>query len=118
MIISPIIVGLATVAFFLFYQVWKYLFLWQMGQPESGDTGGLFFPKALTHVFVGVYIQQVCLAALFFLGGVPIEGGFTVVLIIATVRVFLFFVKGEVWLTDLSTYRLGIIIFLSTRTEV
>ncbi|KDN34824.1 hypothetical protein RSAG8_12122, partial [Rhizoctonia solani AG-8 WAC10335] len=39
-IISPIINGLIFVAFFLFYQVWKYLFLWQFGQPEAGDTGG------------------------------------------------------------------------------
>ncbi|KAG8794642.1 hypothetical protein FRC12_022951 [Ceratobasidium sp. 428] len=66
-IISPIINGLICVSFFLFYQVWKYLFLWQMGQPEAGDTGGLFFPKAMQHVFVGLYIQQICMAALFFL---------------------------------------------------
>ncbi|KAG8707762.1 hypothetical protein FRC08_000307 [Ceratobasidium sp. 394] len=58
-IISPIINGLICVSFFLFYQVWKYLFLWQFGQPEAGDTGGLFFPKAIQHVFVGLYIQQI-----------------------------------------------------------
>ncbi|CAE6409810.1 unnamed protein product [Rhizoctonia solani] len=45
--ISPIINGLVCVAFFLFYQVWKYLFLWQLGQPEAGNTGGLSFPKAV-----------------------------------------------------------------------
>ncbi|KAG9079250.1 hypothetical protein FRC06_007862, partial [Ceratobasidium sp. 370] len=66
-IISPIINGLICVSFFLFYQVWKYLFLWQFGQPEAGDTGGLFFPKAMQHIFVGLYIQQICMAALFFL---------------------------------------------------
>jgi hypothetical protein len=84
MIISPIITGLSCAAFFLFYQVWKYLFLWQMGQPASGDTGGLFFPKALTHVFVGLYIQHICLAALFFLAKAFPEGGLTVVLIAFT----------------------------------
>ncbi|KAG8716258.1 hypothetical protein FRC09_015937 [Ceratobasidium sp. 395] len=57
-IISPIINGLICVSFFLFYQ---------MGQPEAGDTGGLFFPKAMQHVFVGLYIQQIGMAALFFL---------------------------------------------------
>jgi len=66
-IISPIINGLICISFFLFYQVWKYLFLWQFGQPEAGDTGGLFFPKAMQHIFVGLYIQQICMAALFFL---------------------------------------------------
>ncbi|KAG8689707.1 hypothetical protein FRC08_010811 [Ceratobasidium sp. 394] len=65
-IISLIINGLICVAC-LFYQVWKYLFLWQFSQPEAGDTGGLFFPKAIQHLFVGLYIQQICMAALFFL---------------------------------------------------
>ncbi|KAH8113941.1 DUF221-domain-containing protein [Phellopilus nigrolimitatus] len=66
-VISPIINGLAVLTFFLFYQMWKYLFLYQLGQPAEGDTGGLFFPKAIQHVFVGLYIQQICLCALFFL---------------------------------------------------
>ncbi|KAG8698963.1 hypothetical protein FRC09_006915 [Ceratobasidium sp. 395] len=91
-IISPIINGLICVSFFLFYHVWKYLFLWQMGQPEAGDTGGLFFPKAMQHVFVGLYIQQVCMAALFFLArnqnnkpsAIP-QGALMVVLIAITV---------------------------------
>lgn len=33
--------------------VWKYLFLWQLDQPASGDTGGLSFPKAIQHTFAG-----------------------------------------------------------------
>ncbi|KDN38260.1 hypothetical protein RSAG8_09659, partial [Rhizoctonia solani AG-8 WAC10335] len=46
---------------FLFYQVWRYLFLRQFGQPEAGDTGG--------HVtyLCRLYIGQICLYALFFL---------------------------------------------------
>ncbi|KAF9239859.1 hypothetical protein BU15DRAFT_87863 [Melanogaster broomeanus] len=66
-IISPIINGLAVLAFFLFYQLYKYLFLYQYTQPPTADTGGLFYPKALQHVFVGLYVQQICLCALFFL---------------------------------------------------
>ncbi|KAJ7359243.1 hypothetical protein DFH08DRAFT_769128 [Mycena albidolilacea] len=66
-VISPIINGFACFAFFAFYQLYKYLFLWQFEQPPSSDTGGLFFPKAITHIFVGLYIQQVCMAGLFFL---------------------------------------------------
>lgn len=57
------------------------------------DTGGLFFPKAIQHVFVGLYVQQICLAALFFLArdergsasAVP-EGALMIVLIVVTVR--------------------------------
>lgn len=91
-IISPIINGLTCFSFFLFYHLWKYEFLWQLDQPKSGETGGLFFPKAIQHVFVGMYIQQVCLAALFFLArntenhpsAVP-EGALMIVLIAFTV---------------------------------
>ncbi|KAJ6595767.1 hypothetical protein DFH09DRAFT_1135552 [Mycena vulgaris] len=66
-VISPIINGLACFTFFAFYQLYKYLFLWQFEQPPSSDTGGLFFPKAITHIFVGLYLQQVCMIGLFFL---------------------------------------------------
>ncbi|KAK7044665.1 kinase domain-containing protein [Favolaschia claudopus] len=66
-VISPIINGLACFTFFAFYQLYKYLFLYQFEQPPSSDTGGLFFPKAITHMFVGMYIQQICMAGLFFL---------------------------------------------------
>jgi hypothetical protein len=66
-IISPIINGLAFAAFFLFYLLYKYLFTWVNNQPRSSESGGLFFPKAIQHLFVGLYIQQLCLCALFFL---------------------------------------------------
>jgi len=66
--------------------MWKYLFLWQLDQPASGDTGGLFFPKAVQHTFVGLYIQQICLAALFFLAGrgAYAEGALMIILIVIT----------------------------------
>ncbi|KAI9567493.1 hypothetical protein HD554DRAFT_2314817 [Boletus coccyginus] len=90
-IISPIINGLAVLAFFLFYQLYKYLFLYQFTQPATADTGGLFYPKAIQHVFVGLYVQQICLCALFFLfrdenndAGATAEGILMVVLIFLT----------------------------------
>lgn len=66
-VISPIINGFSVVTFFLFYLLYKYLFLYQYTQPPQLDTGGLFFPRAIQHVFVGLYVQQICLCALFFL---------------------------------------------------
>lgn len=97
-IIAPVINGLACFSFFLFYQLWKYLFLWQLEQPESQETGGLFFPKAIQHIFVGMYIQQICLAALFFLAeneqghpsAIP-EGALMIVLLAFTVCHSMFF---------------------------
>jgi hypothetical protein len=93
-IISPIINGLAFAAFCLFYFMYKYLFTWVNDQPPSSETGGLFFPKAMNHVFVGLYIQQVCLCALFFLAqnekskpsAIP-EGALMIVLIVFTVSI-------------------------------
>ncbi|KAI0347544.1 DUF221-domain-containing protein, partial [Trametopsis cervina] len=91
-IIAPVINGLACVTFFLFYMLYKYLFLWQLQQPRANDTGGMFFPKAIQHVFVGLYIEEICLAALFFLAqdgnkkasAIP-EGVLMIVLIVITI---------------------------------
>ncbi|KAG0704929.1 hypothetical protein DFH29DRAFT_988817 [Suillus ampliporus] len=83
-IISPVINGLSCFTFFLFYLLYKYLFLYRYTQPPSADTGGLFFPKAIQHVFI-------CLCALFFLArgenGKPsaiVEGVLMIVLIVLT----------------------------------
>jgi hypothetical protein len=67
MVISPVINGFGALFFLLSAMVYKYLYIWVMDQPADSDTGGLFFPKAITHVFVGIYIQEVCLCTLFFL---------------------------------------------------
>ncbi|KAJ7634798.1 hypothetical protein FB45DRAFT_474770 [Roridomyces roridus] len=90
-IIAPIIAGLACFTFFSFYQLYKYLFLWQFEQPPASDTGGLFFPKAISHIFVGLYIEEICLAALFFLArdqnkkaSSVAQGGLMIALIIFT----------------------------------
>ena len=88
-IIAPVINGLVCVCMLLFYVLYKYLFLWVLEQPASSDTGGLFFPKAINHIFVGLYVQQVLLAALFFLAakGTPTpipEGALMIVLILVT----------------------------------
>ncbi|RPD56035.1 DUF221-domain-containing protein [Lentinus tigrinus ALCF2SS1-6] len=90
-IISPIINGLSVAMFFLFYQLWKYLFMWQLETDPATETGGRYFPKAIQHIFVGLYIQQICLAALFFLArdendkasAIP-EGALMIVLIAFT----------------------------------
>ncbi|KAF8586259.1 DUF221-domain-containing protein [Ramaria rubella] len=83
-VLSPIINGLATLAFVLFYLSWKFLLTWVFDQPDEQETGGLYFPIAIQYLcndaphalalmltsiltVVGLYIEQVCLAALFFL---------------------------------------------------
>jgi hypothetical protein len=61
-------------------------------QPTFSDTGGSFFPKAMTHLLVGMYIQEVALCALFFLArnangkvsAIP-QGVLMIILIVSTV---------------------------------
>ena len=96
-IIAPIINGFACAAFFMFYQLYKYLFLYVYQQPTTTDTGGLFYPKAFQHVLTGLYVQQICLCALFFLAvdgnghhKSVAEGALMVVLIVITVSFFFF----------------------------
>ena len=93
-VISPMINGFAFVTFFLLYMLYKYLFTWVNDHPPSSDTGGLFFPKAIHHVFVALYVQQISLCILFFLplgdsnkpSAIP-EGALMIVLIVFTVSV-------------------------------
>ncbi|KAJ9112858.1 hypothetical protein QFC19_000413 [Naganishia cerealis] len=66
-IIQPIICGLALVAFALMYAAYKYLLGWCADQPDALETGGLYYPKALSTIFTGLYLEEVCLAGLFFL---------------------------------------------------
>ena len=93
-VICPMINGFAFVTFFLLYMLYKYLFTWVNDHSPSSDTGGLFFPKAINHVFVGLYVQQICLCTLFFLplssdsprSAIP-EGTLMIVLIVFTVSI-------------------------------
>ncbi|OAV98725.1 hypothetical protein PTTG_09825 [Puccinia triticina 1-1 BBBD Race 1] len=66
-IVSPILNGFALVGFALFWFVYKYLFIFVMDLPSSSETGGKFFPLAIRQMFIGLYIGEVFLAALFFL---------------------------------------------------
>jgi len=90
-IISPIINGLALLSFTLLWLAYKYLFTWVYDQPQAMETGGLYFPKGLSNLFVGLYIEQICLTCLFFLAtdsrgrrsAIP-QGVLMVVLIVIT----------------------------------
>ena len=66
-VIQPIITLLALVAFFLLYSAYKYLLYWCADQPDSLETGGLYYVKALRTIFVSLYLEGICLAGLFFL---------------------------------------------------
>jgi len=95
MIIAPIVVGFAVVTFVLYYLLYKYQFIYVLDQRPETETAGLFFPRAINHVFAGLYLEEVMLCALFFVSqsigpdgsttqsAIP-QGALMVVLIIAT----------------------------------
>ncbi|KAH7339317.1 DUF221-domain-containing protein [Rhizoctonia solani] len=90
-VIAPVISGLAMLAFALYYVAWKFLFLWVYDQPEPQETGGLYFPLIVSNLFVGLYIEQLCLAGLFFLDARQtvslVLGIFMIILLVITIGV-------------------------------
>ena len=66
-VIQPIITALAWLAFLLLFAAYKYVLYWCADQPDHLETGGRFYVKALRTVFVSLYLEEICLAGLFFL---------------------------------------------------
>ncbi|KAH3679026.1 hypothetical protein WICMUC_001221 [Wickerhamomyces mucosus] len=62
-IISPFILLFATVAFFFLYVAYLYNLTYTYA--ESPDSRGIHYPRALFQTFVGVYLGELCLLALF-----------------------------------------------------
>lgn len=66
-VIQPLMCVLAFVAFCMFFAAYKYLLYWTTDQPDSLETGGLFYIKALRTIFVALYLEGICLAGLLLL---------------------------------------------------
>jgi hypothetical protein len=62
-IISPIILPIQTFAFALFWLIYSKSTLLH----TERDNGGLFYPRALKHLVVGLYLMEVSLVGLFLL---------------------------------------------------
>ncbi|KAF8335823.1 uncharacterized protein EI90DRAFT_3120088 [Cantharellus anzutake] len=63
--VQPLIIVVGMVGFALLYVACKYLLIWCADQPDSGETGGLFYLKALKTVFITLYVEEFFLAVLF-----------------------------------------------------
>ncbi|KAF7306002.1 hypothetical protein HMN09_00754700 [Mycena chlorophos] len=66
-LLNPLINLFALLSYFMFYLAFKFLLTQVFDQPDEVETGGLYFPMAISNLFIGLYIEQVCLACLFFL---------------------------------------------------
>lgn len=61
--IAPLILLFAAIGIFFFYFAYRYNFLYVYN--TGVDTRGAVYPRALQHLFVGLYIAEVCLLGLF-----------------------------------------------------
>jgi hypothetical protein len=66
-VIQPVITVLAWAAMAILFSAYKYTLYWCADQPDYLETGGRFYIKALRTVFVSLYLEEICLAGLFFL---------------------------------------------------
>ncbi|KAJ7072039.1 DUF221 family protein [Mycena amicta] len=66
-LLNPMINLFALLSYFMFYLAFKFLLTQVYDQPDDLETGGMYFPMAVSNLFVGLYIEQICLACLFFL---------------------------------------------------
>ncbi|KAL0946485.1 hypothetical protein HGRIS_012702 [Hohenbuehelia grisea] len=99
-VLSPLINLLAFCTYVMFYITWKFLFTQVFDQPDECETGGMYFPMAVSNLFVGLYVKQVCMACLFFLkikiARIPslIGGIFMILLALLTLSAQLFIRKS------------------------
>lgn len=70
-VIQPLITVVGIIAMLLFYMAYKYTLIWVADQDDTLETGGRYYIKALRTVFVALYLEQICLAGLFFLQSGP-----------------------------------------------
>ncbi|SMQ54220.1 unnamed protein product [Zymoseptoria tritici ST99CH_3D7] len=62
-VVAPLVLGFAAVGLFLFYFAYRYNLLFVSN--VAVDTKGLVYPRALGHLFIGLYVAEVCLIGLF-----------------------------------------------------
>ena len=62
-IISPIVIPFQVLVISLFWIIYSNSSI----LTTERDHGGLFYPKAIKHLLMGLYLMQVCLIALFLL---------------------------------------------------
>lgn len=57
-IIAPLILFFGFILFCLFWVVYRYNLMFVL-DPKV-DSGGLYFPRAVNHLYTGIYVMEVC----------------------------------------------------------
>ncbi|CAH0057794.1 unnamed protein product [Clonostachys solani] len=83
--IAPLVLIFAACGMSVTYIIWRYNVLYVYD--SSNDSHGLFYPRALIHLVVGLYLAEICLIGLLFLNGANGPGVLVVFLLIFTALV-------------------------------
>lgn len=65
--ISPLVLIFAAFGLWFIQIIWKYKLIFIMD--STHDSKGLFYPQALLHLIVGLYLAEICMIGLFALKG-------------------------------------------------
>ncbi|KAJ7680638.1 DUF221 family protein [Mycena polygramma] len=105
-VINPIINLFALLSYCMFYLAFKFLLTQVYDQRDESETGGMYFPMSVSNLFVGLYIEQFCLACLFFLKtsvspvSSAVEGVLMLVLVVITASAQLMITRSFGPVTD------------------
>ncbi|KAJ7647051.1 DUF221 family protein [Roridomyces roridus] len=66
-VLNPMINLFALLSYAMFFLAFKFLLTQVYDQPDESETGGLYFPMAISNLFVGLYIEQFCVMMLILL---------------------------------------------------
>jgi calcium permeable stress-gated cation channel len=97
--IAPLILGFATIGFYLFYFAYRYNLLFV--NAANIDTKGLVYPRALQHITVGCYLAIICLIGLF---GIQAAAGPLALMVILLILCILYHLSLNAALNPLLYY--------------
>ncbi|KAL4400225.1 phosphate metabolism protein 7 [Malassezia pachydermatis] len=66
MVLAPVMNGFASVTFFTYYLAYRYMFMYVYDCKPQNETAGLFFPRAISFTFVGIYVSTFVVALMYF----------------------------------------------------
>lgn len=80
--IAPLILIFAAVGMAFTHMVWRYNLLFVLD--ADFDSSGLFYPRALMHLIVGLYLAEICMIGLLFINNATGPAVLTILLLIFT----------------------------------
>ncbi|KZV82767.1 DUF221-domain-containing protein [Exidia glandulosa HHB12029] len=110
-VVQPVIVGFACVGFILLYLTYKYMLTWVCEQPVHLETNGFYYPYALGAIFAALYVEEIFLAALFFLRKTTVGYIFGAIMIVVGVLT----VGFQIWI-DRRTWKAAT--YLGTASKI